>query len=164
MSITPKADIDEAMDEVRAQAIEFDYDENDEGVFRQRLERAQTRVAIAVRQKVGSANYAATGDTDEEITAAEQLLLVAEILRQRLVILTSRPEEAPPPEYIDIDALQNLIGDFASQANDMLAPYITEDTAVKGSAFAFGATGVDETDEDASAGDYDDTDFGSLPS
>lgn len=164
MSITAKSDIDDAIAEARAQALEFNWDENDDADFRAWVTKAQTRVAVRVRQRVGAGNYAATGTTSDEITEAEQMMLVAEILKRRLVILSSRPEEAPPPEYIDLDVLQRIIEDYNEQGSDLLGPHATEEGDKAGTAWSFSATGVDETEADASDGDYDETDFGTLPS
>jgi len=139
---------------------EFDwegrYDESD------LLDRAAEWVAIASGQvllTVGASAYASTDEPQATLLrAAEYKLALAEGLEQRLIILSSRPEEAPPEEYIDLLSLREQIADLRSQANALLRPYRTSTKTVTGSGFSIVSTGVDESLQD----DYDTVDFGNL--
>lgn len=166
MAITPKTAAQELIDEVDLTGLELrGYASDADATVLMLVERAQQQAAVRTRQRVGAANYASTdATTDEELTVAEHALACHVLLRFRLTLLSSRPEEAPPAEYIDLGALQVQIAEYLETWETMIAPYVTEDMDKPGTGFAFGSKGVDETEADRVDDDYVDRDFGSLPS
>lgn len=123
-----------------------------------RVRRQISKAAVKTAQRVGSTNYAVTtGTQGDALAMGEHSLSCANMLRQRLVILSSRPEEAPPPEYIDLQSLAAEIERYERDWAELIEPYVTQETDRKGG-FSFGSVGVDETEED----DYDDIDYGNI--
>lgn len=147
---------------------EFDWANRTDGdTLASRVAKAIRKARLMVVQTVGTGNYASTDDTTlEAVKVAEFELACSDMMRQRAVILSSRPEEAPPPEYIDVDTLLALATSRRADALALLLPYQTEETAenMPGLGFSMGAVGIDETEADYGDGDYDETDFDSLPS
>jgi len=143
----PKASSDDVIRELRLTAQEFDWERRDDETL------AAARVAGAIRdsqtrtlQVVGITTYTLTDEvTDQAIGLAERKLASSLMLRQRLVILASRPEEAPPAELIDLDALQDEVIRLEREWAQILAPYAQSDQDRPGTGLAWGATGIDET-------------------
>lgn len=161
MAITPKATSARVIRELDLTPTEFRWSEGDSLLLNAMVTSAIKNAAIRTRQRVGATHYASTDATYvEDLTEAEHALACANMLRRRVVILSSRPEEAPPEEYIDLDVLQAEIERFEREWNETTAPYATQDGDRPGTGFSFTAAGVDETEED----DYDDWDYGDLPS
>jgi len=158
---TKAADV---VNELRLSQEEFDYANRTDGATMDALvRRAILNAQVQVYQIAGSANYSSSDTTTVEIVKlAEFEIACALMLRKRAEVLSSRPEEAPPPEYIDLSVLMAMARDRETRANAMLTPYATDDGDKPGTAFAFGAVGIGETQADYSAGDYDDTDHGTL--
>lgn len=154
----------EVINELRLSQQEFDFtNRTDSAALDTLVRRAILNAQVQVYQVVGATNYASSDTTTLEIVKlAEFELSCALMLRKRAEVLSSRPEEAPPPEYIDLGVLLAMARDREARANAMLVPYATEDGDKPGLGWAFGATGIDETEPDYSAGDYEDTDFGNL--
>lgn len=143
----PKASSDDVIRELRLTAQEFDWERRDDESL------AAARVAGAIRdaqtrtlQVVGITTYTLTDEvTDQAIALAERKLAGSLMLRQRLVILASRPEEAPPAELIDLNALQDEVTRLEREWAQILAPYAQGDQDRPGTGLAWGATGIDET-------------------
>jgi len=132
----------------RFTAGEFDWERRDERF--DLVTAAEEWVAVASGQVAVAVGAGAYADTTTQpratlLRSAELKLAVAEGLERRLMILSSRPEEGPPMEYIDLQALQNLIDDLRAQADKLLGPYRDSFEMAPGMAFAFDSTGVDET-------------------
>ena len=163
---TPKATADDVTRELGLSAKEFDWDNrDDDGVLAVRLRQALNRARTMTYQAVGAGNYASTEATMSEVLAeAETLLACSFMLTQRLIILSSRPQEAPPEEYIDLGILKDIRDDYRSQWATLVLPYQSEDMDKPGTGFAWGATGIDETKADYGRGDYDYQDYDELPS
>jgi hypothetical protein len=161
MALSTKADANEIITELGLSEEEFSWDSDHGGVgnVTVRVNLAIAKAAALTQKRVGG-SYTATGDADaQNIKSAEHALACHYMLRERLVRLTSRPEEAPPPEYIDLDSLQREIETRREEWEELTALYADNDLAKAGTAFSFGGKGVDETEED----DYDDRDYGSIP-
>jgi hypothetical protein len=155
-----KATFEDVQDRLRLGQQEFDWEDRDNtGMLRRRVAEAILDAQIKTLQSVGTGNYSSTDDmTAAAIRRAEIALTCSVMLRQRLVILSSRPEEAPPEEYIDLTALQAEISRLERDWREMTSLYATQDLDNTGSGFAMGSVGVDETAQD----DYDATDYGLL--
>jgi hypothetical protein len=98
-----------------------------------------------INQAVGDATYASVVPNVKGCLAdAELSYALYQGLRQRLMMLSSRPEEAPPDVYIDLTALRAEIETLKDEVDELLAPYRTDYTRQPGLAFAFGGTVVDE--------------------
>ena len=162
---TQAADVIEELDLTPG---EFDWENRtDDTRLKSLVLRAILNAQVQVYQVVGAGSYSSTDTTTLEIVKLSEFeLACALMLRKRAEILSSRPEEAPPPEYIDLGVLLAMARDREARANAMLIPYQTGDTAeaVPGLGFSLGAVGVDETAADETAGDYDARDHGDLPS
>lgn len=155
-----KATFEDVQDRLRLSQQEFDWEDRDNtGMLRRRVAEAIGEAQIKTLQSVGTGNYASTDDvTAAALRRGEIALTCSILLRQRLVILSSRPEEAPPEEYIDLTALQEEIRRLERDWREMINLYATQDPDNTGSGFAMGSVGVDETETD----DYGNTDFGTL--
>lgn len=161
MAITPKATSERVIRELDLTPAEFRWSANDSLLLEQMVSKAISNAAIRTRTRVGATNYASTDATTvEDLTEGEHALACANMLRRRLVILTSRPEEAPPPEYIDEGSIREEIDRFERDWAEITATYATSDGDKAGTGFSFGAGGIDETEVD----DYSDMDYGELPS
>lgn len=147
---------------------EFDWDNRTDGAHLDLLvRRAILDAQIQVYQVVGATNYTSTDDiTLASVKLSEFDLACALMLRKRAAILSSRPEESPPREEIELGTLMDLIRDTEARANARLIPYqtddLTDDTA--GLGFSLGVTGIDETELDTSDDGYSAIDYGDLPS
>jgi hypothetical protein len=149
----------EVQNELRLSAEEFDWERGTGGDLAARLDVAIARASRKTKLAVGAGNYASTdADVSGCLKDAEHSLACAFMLRQRLTILSSRPEEAPPPEYVDLSALQEEIERYERDWSEMVGPYRTEDMDKAGAGFAFGSVAVDETASD----DYEAVDYGTL--
>ncbi len=144
---------------------EFDWvNRTDSSALDRRVAMAIRKARARVIKRVGTANYSSTDDvTLETVKVAEFDLSCADMMRQRAVILTSRPEEAPPPEYINIEALLAIADAREASALAELLEYQTDDGDAPGTGFSFGSTGIDETKADYGDGDYEESDFDELP-
>lgn len=155
------------IDELRLDEKEFDYKDGateDQAALWARVQKAIVRASVLTQKRVGG-NYTSTDDvTLAAVREAETALACHYMLRRRLMILSSRPEEAPPPEYIDLDALKGEIEAYYNEWDQICAAFEDDSMARPGVAFAFGGKGVDETLGDESEGFYDATDYGDLPS
>ena len=164
---TPKVSTEEVIERLNLSAQEWDYEKGDtttEGL-RSRVQNAIMGAFWKTRRAVGVANYDSTGtNTSGEIKQAEFDLASAAMLRQRKIALASRPEEAPPPEYINVDALEPEIERLERDWAEGVAAYRTDESSAKGAGWSHGYSGVDETEKDIGTGDYEDIDFGELPS
>lgn len=165
---TPKAEVQDVITELSLNQQEFDYvsgEGQDQDALTGRVIRAVRRASVLTQRRVGTGNYASEDEfIHEALKEAEHALACSIMLRQRGVILSSRPEEAPPPEFIDLAALAEEVDRYEKDWDTIAASYETEDMDRAGTAFAFGAKGVDETEPDIGEGDYADLDFGALPS
>lgn len=156
-----KVSVDELERFTRVTAGEFNWDDRAHtgGVLADWLEDVIAAASARVTTDVGATNYAdTTTATTAMIKQAELYLSVSMVLERRLMILTSRPEEAPPEEYIDTTRLSDMIQSFRSQYEEWVAPWRVNDKTQRGTAFAMDVTGIDETEED----DYDFMDYGDL--
>jgi len=147
------------------QEFAYEHDGQETPGLNARVTDAIRRASRRVQQSVGG-NYTSTDAlTIACLRDGEFALACALMLRQRLNILNGRPEEAPPPEYIHPELIGEQIAEYLGDFETAIAPYrSSEDFDKPGTAFAFGAVGVDETKADVSTGGYDSTDFGELPS
>jgi hypothetical protein len=154
-----KAIAGEVINELRLTEDEFDWGGADGQSLNSRVVAGIARASRKTKLVVGSANYAST-DTDiaGNLKDAEHALACAYLLRQRGVILSSRPEEAPPPEYVDLNVLQEEVERYERDWNELTGPYKTEDLDKPGTGFSFGSVAIDETEED----DYEAVDYGTL--
>lgn len=160
----PKTYSEDVVRTLRLGAREFDWDRgDDEAVVGARVAGAIEDARVRTLQVVGLANYSSTEEvTSAAIALAERKLTCAIMLRQRLIVLCSRPEEAPPPELVDLGALRGEIETLQREWAELLGPYATEDGGKAGTGFSWGASGVDETPEDHHRGEYRETDHGLL--
>jgi len=140
-------------------AGEFDWDD------REQFDLAgwgTTVVALAgakLRAAVGATTYASTNaDTVTLLTRAEMCAAMVVGTTRRIDFLAGRPEEAPPPEYIDVRELAAQIERYRAEYDELVGPFRTDDSDQPGTAFCFEATGVDETETD----DYTDVDYDNL--
>lgn len=134
--------------------------------LQQRVARWCQKASRRIQKRVGATTYASTVDqTSADLYEAEFALSSSYGLRERLQILSGRPEEAPPSEHIERSYIETEIERLEAEAEEILAPYATaEDFDRPGTGFEFGAKGVDETKADISDADYDEFDYGDLPS
>lgn len=160
----PKTYSEDVVRALRLSAGEFDWERgDDEAVVGARVAGAIEDARARTLQIVGAGNYSSTDEvTAAAIALAERKLACAVMLRQRLIVLCSRPEEAPPPELVDLGALRGEIEALQREWAELLGPYATEDGGQAGTAFSWGASGVDETPDDYHRGDYRETDHGLL--
>lgn len=149
---------------LRLTAKEFDWERgDDEAVVGARVAGAIEDAQVRTLQVIGLASYCSTDEVvSAAIALAERKLACAIMLRQRLVVLCSRPEEAPPAELVDLGALRGEIEALERDWAELLAPYAVDDGAKAGTGFSWGASGVDETQPDHLRGDYRQTDHGVL--
>lgn len=149
----------EVIDELRLTEQEFDWEDDSASSLPDRVNKAIANASIKTQMAVGASNYASVSSTIlAALKYAEHQLTCANMLRQRLIILSSRPEEAPPPDYIDLNALQEEIDRYERDWKEITAVYKMEDFDAAGSGWAFSGAGIDETYND----DYDATDFDEL--
>ena len=159
---TPKMNAKRVIDELNLSEQEWNHSLGDTvgNTLRQRVDYCVNKAATRTQKRVGAVYYAsADAQTSSDITEAEHSLACGLMLRQRLIALSSRPEEAPPPEYINLDVLQGEIERYERDWAEGIEDYMVDDAATPGTGFAFGGVGVDETEED----DYEESDFGSIP-
>ena len=140
---------------------EFSYPNPDSAKLQSLVSRAIVTASTKTQAAVGAANYA-SADTviAANLKLAETSLACAIMLRRRLIILSSRPEEAPPPEYTHLDVLTEEIARYERDWKEAIEPYQTQDFGAAGTGFAFGSYGLDENAND----DWDYMDEGDLPS
>lgn len=156
----------EIAEELRITPQEFNWDNPNESDMLERIEKQINRASRLIKGLVGAANYNSVDvDTAASIKDAEDALSCSYMLRKRMVILSSRPEEAPPEEYIDLESLKEEIDRYEQDVNQILKPYLIADPLEDnsngphyGASFAFGSGGVDETKVD----DYTDIDYGEI--
>lgn len=165
--VPPLAQAQTVIDELRLDQKEFEWvngSTEDQGLLVSRVQRAISRASVLTQQRVGG-NYSSTDAvTIRALELAEHALACHYMLRQRHVILSSRPEEAPPPEYIDLGALSAEITSYYNEWDQTCAIFESNTSARPGLAFSFAGKGVDETYDDAGDAAYDATDYGDLPS
>lgn len=162
-----KVKSDTVIDRLRLTQGEFDWDNRGaSGDLSGRVDLGIAKAQIRILQRIGTATYASVDAvTAAAIAQAEEDLACHNMLRERYLMLSSRPEEAPPPEYIDLDALRAEIQALDEEWQELLAPYLlAEDFDKPGTGFSFKSRGVDETEADVDESDYDEMDFDDLPS
>jgi hypothetical protein len=152
--------IAEVINAGRFTAGEFNWDRRaDAATLHTRVEDWIALASTMVQQAVGSGSYASSTEPMATLLKkAELKLALAEGLDARMMILSSRPEEGPPEEYIDLDILKGQIESARGQAEQFLAPYRTNYEQKAGLGFAFSRTGPDETAVD----EYTALDYGDL--
>jgi hypothetical protein len=155
-----KITVDELREEGRFTTGEFDWDNwSDPANVDTWLGQIVTRASIRVQQAVGATNYASADTvTTGSLKDAELQLALSLAYRRVVRILSSRPEEAPPPPYVDLSVFVGLMETHMADFETLVAPYRTDSTRTPGLAFGFTSTGVDETELD----DYSEIDYGSL--
>lgn len=130
----------------RFTAGEFEWAERtDNATLSDRVQAWIAQASRYIKQAVGATTYATT-DADTKGTLADAELSYGMYigLRQRLIILSSRPEEGPPDVYIDLPQLRAEVETLKDEVDELLAPYRASFARVPGTAFAFGGTVVDE--------------------
>jgi len=151
---------DELRREGRFTPGEFDWDDQIEGELDAYLDDVIARASARLQKDVGDATYATTDATDAALLKEAELHMAMVLcLSRRLNILSSRPEEAPPTEYIDLNTLANLIDWHRRQYDELIAPFETETAEEPGLAWTMTSIGVDETKTD----DYSKVRHGNLP-
>ena len=161
----PKITVSQLKTKYKFTAAEFVWPDGTSAQLTARLSGCVTQASRRVQQLIGVTTYAST----DALTAA--LVLEGEAafgghfaLRERLQILSGRPEEAPPDEYVDRQFIESEIDRLEEDAMEALSAYITSDLDKPGTGFAFGAIGVDETQTDRGDAAYDAIDYDALPS
>lgn len=139
---------------------EFDWDNwSDETAVEARLAEYVNGASLRTQQVVGTTNYSSTDAvTAGCIKEAEMSMALVLAYRDVVRILASRPEEAPPPAYVNLDAFRDLIAQLEADFVELTAPYRTTMETTPGLAFGFVSTGIDETERD----DYSDINYDSL--
>lgn len=155
-----KITVAQLKDEGRFTSGEFDWDNwSDDTEVDTWLAEVVGRASIRVQQAVGASNYASTDPvTAGSLEDAELQMALALAYRRVIRILSSRPEEAPPPAYVDLSTFVSLMQTHEADFETLIAPYRTDSSRQPGLAFGFTSTGVDETEADT----YAASNFGSL--
>ncbi len=164
---TPLVAEDDVIEELGLREMEFHYingSSENEGRLRARVSAAIAQASVLTQKRVGTAYTSSDEVTLTAVRLAERALACHYMLRQRLVRLSSRPEEAPPAEYIDLDALREEIASYYSTWDSTCEVFAEDTMARPGLGFSISGKGIDETYEDETDGAYDETDYGDLPS
>lgn len=149
-----KITVAELKAEGRFTSGEFDWDNwSDATNVDAWLGQIVARASIRVQQAVGAGNYASTDTvTAGALEEAELAMAMALCLRRVIRILASRPEEAPPPAYVDLDAVRELMATYEADFAELTGAYRVTTETTPGLAFGFTSTGVDETETDVDYG------------
>lgn len=142
-----KITVDDLQSRGRFTAGEFDWDDRTSAAddLRAWLQDIVDVASAKLETDVGSTNYAATTTPMTTVLKhCEMCLALSMALQRRFDILTGRPEEAPPPEYIDTDAIRQQIISYRADYDEWIASYRLASDTRTGAAFSFGATGVEE--------------------
>ena len=141
--------VSEVVERGRFTAGEFEWSARaDAGAVDARVAIWVAQASRYIKQAVGASTYA-SADTDISgaLHDAELAYCLYIGYRQRLMILASRPEEAPPEVYIDLGALRDEIATLKDEVDELLAPYRAEYTRQPGLAMSFAATTAFEDEE-----------------
>lgn len=165
----PKVEAHKIIDAYRFTAGEFEHPVSgvtSDQTLQERAARWCRKASRRVQKRVGATTYASTNDqTAADLYEGEFCLASSYGLRERLQILSGRPEEAPPSEHIERSYVEAEIERLEAEAEEIIAPYATaEDYDRPGTGFEFGAKGIDETEADVGDADYEQYDYGDLPS
>lgn len=149
-----KITVDDLEERGRFTAGEFDWDDRTAAAsIYDWLNDVVTVASAKLQADVGATNYAsATTPMATLLKQAELYSALAMGLERRLDMLTGRPEEAPPPEYIDTSMIERQIASYRAQYEDLIGPYRVTSETRTGAAWCFGATGIDETPTDDHTG------------
>ena len=158
--------------EVPCTAAEFDFDNQTEiFVIEDVLDDARYHASRYIQRAIGAAHYALAATRAEHrptdidggaIYDAEMALAAVHLLRKKLRIIGAAPQ-AIVSTLADPDLIEREIDRYAEEFQTLIAPYVQEgEDSTRGFIWSLVGSGVDETYGDYGAGDYSDSDFGTL--